>query len=72
MLRVEEGDDQHAEDVVHNRQRGNKDFQPGRHPAPQQCQDAESEGYVGRHRDAPTIGACASFIDGDINQRRHH
>jgi hypothetical protein len=40
MLGVKQRDDQHAKDIVHNGQRGNKDLQPRRYPAAQQRQHA--------------------------------
>ena len=50
---VEDGDDQHREQVVDDGERGQEDLQAQRDARAEQRQHAEREGDVGGHRDAP-------------------
>ena len=57
---VERGDDDDGADVVDDGQAEEEHLQLGRHPGAEQREDAEGEGDVGGHRDAPAVAAVAA------------
>ena len=53
LLRIEQRDHQDRSDVVDDGERQQEHFQRTRHPPPEKCDDAQSEGDIGGYGDAP-------------------
>ncbi len=68
---VEDGDDQHGQQVVDDREGGHEDAQSERCSLAEQGEDAEREGDVRRHRDAPAGSPRAASGDSEEDRGRH-
>ena len=68
---VEDGDDQHGAQVVHNGQRRQEDLEHQRHALAQQRQYADGEGNVGGHGDAPAARQFAFEAEHLVDAHRH-
>ena len=69
VARVEEGDDEYSAEIVDDRQRQKEHDERGRHPATDQREDADGEGDVGRHGDAPPVGAGPARVEQRVEDR---
>ena len=70
--RVEQGDHQDGADIVGDRQRRQEHPYPHGHPVAQKRNDAEREGDVRCHGDAPAGRAGAPGVERGIQQRGDH
>ena len=69
--RVEDRDDDDRADVVDDGKGQEKDLHRLRDTITEQGDDADGEGNVGGHRDAPTVGADPASVEGEEDQGRH-
>ena len=68
---VEDGDHEDAADVVDDGEGQQEDLQRRRDPRAEEGDDAEREGDVGGHRDAPPGGGIAPGVEGQVDRGRH-
>ena len=68
---VEDRDDDDRADVVDDGKGQEKDLHRLRNTITEQGDDADGEGNVGGHRDAPTVGADPASVEGEEDQGRH-
>ncbi len=71
LLRVEEGDHQHGDQVVGDRQRGEEDLEPDRDALAEHGQNAEREGDVCRHGNAPAARPVGCRVEHQKEKGRH-
>ena len=67
---VEDRDHDDRTDVIDDREGEQEQLESRWHPRPQEREDADREGDVGRHRDAPAAASVASEIHGNEDQGR--
>ena len=69
-LGIEDRDHDDGADVVDDGQREQEHLERRRHARPEQRKDAEREGDVGRHRDAPPVAPRTAADDRGVDRRR--
>ena len=67
---VEEGDDEDGAEVVDDREREEQHPERGGDALAEEAEDAEREGDVGRHGDAPARARGRRARDGEVDERR--
>ncbi len=68
---VEQGDHEDRSDVVGQRQGEQEEAGAARQALADECDHAEHERDVGRHRDPPSGCGVAAGVEGEVDQRRH-
>ena len=71
LVGVHHRDHQQRHDVVDDEHGEQERADPVGHVAPDHHEQAEREGGVGRHRDAPAVGAGTAGVDREVERDRH-
>ena len=71
LLGIEECDHENRSHIVGDRQRCEEDLQPDGNALAEDSQQAQSEGNVGSHRNAPTMGSFATAIEDGVDRGRN-